>query len=331
MTPLALVVLGAGAAAICAVVVPPVRSLARAWGALDKPDERRIHARITPRLGGLAVFAAFLLMLLVAAAGGWMSFDRGMLRVPAFVAGGFLVLCVGALDDRRHVPALVKLGVEIVAALVVVYAGDCRITGISSPNGVFSLGLFAVPFTVVWIVLVTNAINLIDGMDGLAAGASTIALAAVAVVAYGFGMNNISALAAILAGACLGFLVHNFHPASIFLGDSGSLFIGFSLGVLSSFARAKGTTGAITLATLLILALPLGDTLLAVERRYRTGLSATSLRSHLGALSRILRPDRNHLHHRLLRAGLGQRAASYALYALQLIACIYAVYLLVRG
>jgi UDP-GlcNAc:undecaprenyl-phosphate GlcNAc-1-phosphate transferase len=151
------------------------------------------------------------------------------------------------------------------------------------------------------------------------------------VVAYGFGMNNISALAAILAGACLGFLVHNFHPASIFLGDSGSLFIGFSLGVLSSFARAKGTTGAITLATLLILALPLGDTLLAVERRYRTGLAATSLRSHLGGLARILRPDRNHLHHRLLRLGLGQRTASYALYALQLIACIYAVYLLVRG
>jgi UDP-GlcNAc:undecaprenyl-phosphate GlcNAc-1-phosphate transferase len=331
MTPPVLIALAVAAALLCAVLVPPVRALARAWGALDEPGARRIHEQTTPRLGGLAVFAAFLLVVVAGFAVGILEPGAGDLRVPAFVAGALLVLAVGALDDKRHVPALVKLAVEIVAALIVVYAGDCRINAISSPGGFFRLGLFAIPFTVLWIVLVTNAINLIDGMDGLAAGASTIALAAVAVVATGFDMPNVAALAVILAGACVGFLVHNFHPASIFLGDSGSLFIGFSLGVLSSYARAKGTTGAITLATLLLLALPLGDTLLAVERRYRTGLAASSLRSHLGGLSRILRPDRNHLHHRLLRSGLGQRAASFTLYALQAIACIYAVYLLVRG
>jgi UDP-GlcNAc:undecaprenyl-phosphate GlcNAc-1-phosphate transferase len=178
---------------------------------------------------------------------------------------------------------------------------------------------------------VTNALNLIDGIDGLATGTAVIALVTVAVIARGFGFTNVAALAAILAGACLGFLVFNFHPASIFLGDSGSLFIGFALGVLSSYARAKGTTGAITLATLLIVALPLGDTFTAVTRRYFNGLAPHSPRSHLAAFGRIFKPDSNHLHHRLLRAGLGQRAATYFLYGIQAIACAYAVYLLVRG
>src|SRR5262249_5713412 len=155
-------------------------------------------------------------------------------------------------------------------------------------------------------------------------------LGSVAIIAQGFDFPTIAVLAAVLAGACAGFLVHNFHPATIFLGDSGSLFIGFSIGVLSSYARAKGTTGAITFATLLIVALPLGDTLTAIGRRYLKGLAAHSLRSHIAGLGRIFQPDTNPLHDRLLRAGLGQRGATYALYIIQAIACAYAIYLLVR-
>jgi UDP-GlcNAc:undecaprenyl-phosphate GlcNAc-1-phosphate transferase len=246
--------------------------------------------------------------------------------------GALLVVTVGAVDDVRHLGPLVKLGVEIGAACIVVYGGGCRITGLSSPaGGLLDLGVLAAPFTVIWIVLVTNALNLIDGIDGLATGTAAIALVAVALIARGFGFATVAQMAVILGGACVGFLIFNFHPASIFLGDSGSLFIGFSIGVLSSYARAKGTTGAITLATLLIVALPLGDTFTAMTRRYFNGLAPQSPRSHLAGLVRMFQADRNHLHHRLLAAGFGQRAATYFLYGIQAIACAYAVYLLIRG
>jgi UDP-GlcNAc:undecaprenyl-phosphate/decaprenyl-phosphate GlcNAc-1-phosphate transferase len=318
------------AAACCAALVPLVRRLALATGALDIPAERSIHPSPTPRLGGLAVLAAFVIVVAIAAGAGLLG-GGARPQLPAFFAGALLVAAVGAIDDLRRLRATIKLAVEIVAAVLVVYLGGCRFEGISGPGGVIGLGALAAPFTVVWIVLVTNAVNLVDGIDGLAAGTAGIALVAVAVIALGFDLPAVGALAAILAGACLGFLFHNFHPASIFLGDSWSLFIGFTLGVLSTYARAKGTTGAITLATILIVALPLGDALWAVERRYVKGLAPQSLRSHLAGLARIFRPDRNHLHHRLLRAGLDQRAASYALYGIQAIACATAVYLLVRG
>jgi UDP-GlcNAc:undecaprenyl-phosphate GlcNAc-1-phosphate transferase len=128
----------------------------------------------------------------------------------------------------------------------------------------------------------------------------------------------------------VGFLAFNLHPASIFLGDAGSLFLGFSIAVLATYARAKESTGAITIGTLLIVALPVGDTLFAIRRRYFQGLAVASPRSHLAGLSRVFQPDRNHIHHRLLRVGFGQRAAAWALYGIQAIACAYAIYLLVK-
>ncbi len=316
------------AAVASATMVPLARRAAFALGAVDVPDERHQHGRATARLGGLAVFGAFTLVVIVLLATG--RVDGNAFSVPIFFGSALLVLGAGAVDDVRRLRAHVKLAVEVGAALVVVYGGHIRITGISSPGGVVDLGWLAGPFTVLWIVIVTNAINLVDGIDGLAAGTSILALGSVAIIAHGFDFTAVAVLAAVLAGACAGFLVHNFHPATIFLGDSGSLFIGFSIGVLSSYARAKGTTGAITIATLLIVALPLGDTLSSIGRRYFKGLAAHSLRSHLAGLGRIFTPDNNHLHHRLLRAGLGHRGATYALYLIQAIACAYAIYLLVR-
>jgi UDP-GlcNAc:undecaprenyl-phosphate/decaprenyl-phosphate GlcNAc-1-phosphate transferase len=318
------------AAAASATLVPLARRAAFALGAIDVPDERHQHGRATARLGGIAVFGAFALVFIVLLAAGRVAGSPSGLSLPIFFGTAILVLAAGAIDDVRRLRAHVKLAVEIGAAVIVVYAGNCRITGISSPGGVVELGWLAGPFTVVWIVLVTNAINLVDGIDGLAAGTSILALGSVAIIAHGFDLVTVATLAAVLAGACAGFLIHNFHPATIFLGDSGSLFIGFTIGVLSSYARAKGTTGAITIATLLIVALPLGDTLSSIGRRYFKGLAAHSLRSHLAGLGRIFTPDNNHLHHRLLRAGLGHRGATYALYFIQAIACAYAIYLLVR-
>lgn len=321
------------AAVASATLVPLARRAAFALGAIDVPDERHLHGRTTARLGGLAVFGAFTLVVVLLGVTGRLDASSSAapsVSLPIFFGSTLLVLGAGALDDVKRLRAHVKLAVEIGAALIVVYGGNIRITGISSPGGVLELGWLAGPFTVLWIVLVTNAINLVDGIDGLAAGTSILALGSVAIIAHGFDFTTVALLAAVLAGACAGFLVHNFHPATIFLGDSGSLFIGFSIGVLSSYARAKGTTGAITIATLLIVALPLGDTLSSIGRRYFKGLAAHSLRSHLAGVGRIFTPDNNHLHHRLLRAGLGHRGSTYALYLIQAIACAYAIYLLVR-
>ena len=319
-----------GASALLSIaLVPWVRRLALAWGAVDVPDPNKITVRTTARLGGLAVLLSSATVLAVASAFGRVSLTVAPPKVAPFALGALLVAGVGAFDDFRRLRPLSKLAVEIVAALIVVVAGDCRIGGFSSPGGVVGLGSLAVPFTVVWIVLVTNAVNLIDGIDGLAAGTSAIALVTIGVIARGFGFPTVTAFAAVLVGACLGFLVFNVHPASIFLGDTGSLLLGFSIGVLSSYARAKGSTGAITLGTLLIVALPLGDTMFAIRRRYFRGLAPRSLRSHVAGFTRILQPDRNHLHHRLLRLGLGHRGAAWALFAIQAAACAYAVYLLV--
>jgi UDP-GlcNAc:undecaprenyl-phosphate GlcNAc-1-phosphate transferase len=324
-----LAILAAIAAAICAVTVPWVRRLALARGAVDLPEARRELARPTPRLGGLAVFLGAAVALALAALTGKIAPGVRPPGLWALTAGTLLVLGVGVVDDLRGLRPPVKLAIEVVAALVVVWAGGCRINALSIPGGVFHLGAMAVPFTVLWIVLVTNALNLIDGIDGLAAGTSAITLIAVAVIAHGFGYPMVAACAAAVAGACLGFLVFNHHPASIFLGDSGSLVLGFVIAVLSTHARAKGAAGAVTLATLLIVALPLGDTLFTIERRYFQGLRPGSPRSYLAGLRRIFQPDRRHLHHRLLRLGLGHRGAAYALYGIQAIACGYAVYLLI--
>jgi UDP-GlcNAc:undecaprenyl-phosphate GlcNAc-1-phosphate transferase len=325
-------ILAAAAIATSAALVPGVRRLARRVGAVDVPDERRVHAEPTARLGGVAVFLAFTIVLCIGRAVGWVNLSTPAPNILAFMIGATLVVTVGAVDDARRLGPLVKLAVEIVAAAIVVYGGGCQITGLSSPGGGFlDLGTLSAPFSILWIVLVTNALNLIDGIDGLAAGTAAIAMMAVALIARGFGFATVAQLAVVLGGACLGFLLFNFHPASIFLGDSGSLFIGFGIAVLSSYARAKGTTGAITLATLLIVALPLGDTFTAMTRRYFNGLLPGSPRSHLAGVVRMFQADRNHLHHRLLAAGFGQRAATYFLYGIQAIACAYAVYLLIRG
>ena len=322
----------AGAAALgAALLVPGVKRLALKGGAVDVPEARRVSTRVTPRLGGLAIFLAFALVIGLFGLLGKVSLAVGTPRVVAFFVAAALVVGVGALDDFRPLRPHAKLIVELAAALIVVYGGNCRIAGVSMPGRpAVLLGAATVPITVLWIVLVTNAVNLIDGIDGLAAGTSAIALLTIAVIAHGFGYPTVSAFAVALVGACVGFLIFNVHPASIFLGDAGSLFLGFAIAVLSTYARAKESTGAITIGTLLIVALPVGDTLFAIRRRYFRGLAVGSWRSHLAGMTRVFQPDRNHIHHRLLRVGLGQRGVAWALYGIQALACGYALYLLVR-
>jgi UDP-GlcNAc:undecaprenyl-phosphate/decaprenyl-phosphate GlcNAc-1-phosphate transferase len=310
------------AAAFCAVFIPFVKKVARSLNVLDYPDERRVNKTPIPRLGGVAIFASFVAVL----AGAWAA-DVNPRGVLGFALGGGIIFLTGVVDDVWNLRPRSKLLCELLAALVVVYLGGCQVSAVTVP-GVGSVALpwhVATAVAVVWLVAVTNAVNLMDGLDGLAAGISTLALASIWMIAGG-AHGSVSILCAILIGSCIGFLAYNFHPATIFMGDSGSLFLGFSCGVLSTYAPTKAATGVITFVPVLLLALPIADSLWAAGRRYSKGLVPGDVRSHVAGLARMFVPDRLHVHHRLLRAGLSQRAAVYVLYGVQGAACAIAVF-----
>lgn len=322
------------AAALCALAIPLVKRIAQAFNVVDKPDERRVHKTPTPRLGGVAIFASFVAVLAAA----WLfgaklsaAADVNPRGVIGFAFGGGIIFLTGVADDVLNLRARSKLLAELLAALVVVYFGGCEVNAISVPGH----GSVALPWylgtlvAVLWLVAVTNAVNLMDGLDGLAAGISILALATIWTIAGG-AHGSVSILCSILIGSCLGFLAYNSHPASIFMGDSGSLFLGFSCGVLSTYAPTKAATGAITFIPVLVLALPIADTTWAIARRYSKGLVPGDARSHVAGFARLFVPDRLHVHHRLLRAGLSQRGAVYVLYGFQAIACAIAVFFVLR-
>ena len=311
------------AIAVTYVTTPAVIWLARALGAVDLPGGRRAHREPTPRIGGLAVFIGFAAGLAFAAYLTGYLFDmpspgvywRGM----ALAAIGLLV--VGLIDDLWGLSFQWKFAAQTLAA---VYMWQCgfRIEAITHPfGGILELGVFSLPLTLLWIVGITNAVNLIDGLDGLAAGIALITTSSLAVIALVRGELGLSAACVALAGSLIGFLRYNFNPARIFLGDSGSLFLGFVLAVTAVRGSQKGPAAVAILVPLLVLGLPLLDTGLAVVRRlYRLG--NRGLRSETHVLSYVARnitevflPDRGHIHHRLLDLGMSHRGAVISLYA----------------
>ena len=299
--------LGAMSAVLAVVVTPAVRTLAARFGAVDAPGGRRIHQGHVPRLGGVAVLLAGLGSLALAQVSGSSVFGNLTNRNldPAWLlAGTLVVLGGGIVDDIRHIGPLSKLGVAGVAA-VLALAGGCGFSVVSNPftGSPVALGPLAGTVTVVWIVLIVNAVNLIDGLDGLATGVGLIAAATIFVVSMAQDRADAACLAATLGGALLGFLFYNFPPASIFLGDSGSLPLGFLLAILSIQGRGKGPTAVVILVPILALGLPIMDTAVAVARRYL-----------LAGSSAVFRPDREHIHHRLVERGLAPRRAVLLLY-----------------
>ncbi|CAM3619637.1 MraY family glycosyltransferase [Hydrogenibacillus schlegelii] len=278
------------------VATPLVRRLAFAVGAVDVPDARKVHRGVMPRLGGLAIFLGFL------AGVGWLS--AGFAEIGAALLGGVIVVLTGALDDRFGLSPLVKLIGQMLAAAVVIAAG-IRMEFIHLPfaaEKTLEFGLLAVPITLFWIVGVTNAINLIDGLDGLAAGVTAIAAATMFVLSLQLGNVPAALMAAALVGSLAAFLIFNFHPAKIFMGDSGSLFLGYMMAVMAllGFKQVALTS---FIVPLLVLAVPLSDTLFAIVRRMLNGQS-------------IAAPDKRHLHHALLAVGLSHRQAVLAIYGL---------------
>lgn len=294
------------------VLTPWVRELAFSWGAVDKPDARKVHKTIMPRMGGLAVYLAFVPVVLLS--------QEINAAVIGLLLGGTIVMVLGIIDDIRCLPAKVKLLGQIAAASVVIPFG-IKVHYITNPfsGELFFLGWLAVPLTVFWIVAVTNAINLIDGLDGLAGGVSFIAALTLGAVAFSqwyffgvSGMTGVVLISLILASALLGFLKHNFHPATIFLGDSGSMFLGFSLAVLSIMSFTKSATAISVIIPLVILGLPLLDTFFAILRRFFKHRP-------------IFQPDKEHLHHQLLAMGLSHRQAVLVIYAVSSILGLSAV------
>lgn len=300
---------------IAYVATPVVKNLAFKWGAVDIPkDDRRMHKHPIPRMGGLAIFLGFLLSVLICVP--LTAELRGMLL------GCVIIVVLGIFDDIYALGAKLKFAVQILAALVAVYAGN-RITIMSNPN-IFSdepiwvLGWLSIPVSVLWIVAITNAVNLIDGLDGLACGVSTISSLTMLVIALCVSDPSVAVLMAALSGACIGFLPYNMNPAKIFMGDTGSTFLGFVMAVTSINGLFKLYNIISFAVPFLMLGLPIFDTCSAIVRRVSHGQSPMA-------------PDRSHVHHKLIDMGFTQKQAVAVLYVISAILGLSAVVLTTSG
>ncbi|MDR3214871.1 MAG: undecaprenyl/decaprenyl-phosphate alpha-N-acetylglucosaminyl 1-phosphate transferase [Bacilli bacterium] len=258
------------------------------------PGARHIHKKITPRMGGLAIYSAFFI--------GTALFVKGDQQIMALLIGGFIIGLCGIIDDLVELKALNKLAFQILATLVIIFYGQIRLTNIHLPGGInIDFGILSTLVTIIWIIGITNAVNLIDGMDGLCAGVTSIILATFAMLSYMQDRSDIVIIAIILLAAILGFLFFNFHPALIFMGDTGSLFIGFmiaSISLLGFKSSAFLTLGP----AIFILAIPILDTFLSIIRRKLKGV-------------KIMSPDKEHLHHTLMyKIGLSHTKTVLVIY-----------------
>lgn len=281
-------------------------------GAIDIPkDNRRMHTKAMPRFGGMAIY--------IGTIGAMIAFLPLNAKLLGVIAGGTLIFLVGIYDDIKGMPARVKLGAQIICA-VILFLFSVRISFVSNP---FGDGFFFFPWwlslivTIIWIVGITNTVNLIDGLDGLAAGIAFIASISISYTAFLTGRPEISMATLAIAGACVGFLPFNFNPAKIFMGDSGSLFLGFMLAGISVMGPMKSATIIATVVPMLVLALPIFDTVFAIIRRLVNGKP-------------IMEADKGHLHHRIMAVGLGQKRTVLTLYGISGIMGVAAI-LLSRG
>lgn len=295
--------LALAAAAVSLALTPLARWLALRWGAIDQPDARRVHTTPTPRFGGLAIAAGVLLVAWVARVlpGPAAALDARPLL--GLTCAAVPILALGMADDRWSVSPWVKLAVQACAALTLTLFGF-GVPVLTNPFGpALELGVLNVPVTVLWVVVVTNAINLIDGLDGLASGVVIIACAALWVTARLHADFYVMFIAALMIGSCAGFLRWNFPPARVFMGDTGSQFLGLTLAAVSLLENRKGTAVLTLLLPLVALGVPLADSALAFVRRL-------SHRQH------VFRGDTSHVHHQLLAVGLSPRGALFAMWAM---------------
>ena len=287
---------------------PMVRKLAIKIGAVDVPkDDRRVHKEAMPFLGGIAIFASVVITVLI-----FLPLDRSTF---AILMGGTLIVMSGILDDLRDLSPKRKLLFQIAAAVILIMGGikiDFITNPFSSSSSLIMLGWMSIPITLFWVVGITNTVNLIDGLDGLAAGVAMISSISLMLVANKFSYTEITIISAILAGGCLGFLPFNFNPAKIFMGDTGALFLGFMLAAISIEGIMKSVATIAIVVPIIILGIPIFDTTFAIFRRLLNGQS-------------IMAADKGHLHHRLLNMGFSQRKTVLMLYGISSIFGLTAV------
>lgn len=296
---------------------PIAYRLAFKVGAVDVPrDKRRMHKKPTPRIGGVAIIFGFVVAVC--------CFGVMTRELTATLIGAAIIAVMGFVDDCKNLDAKLKFVIQIIAALVVILVGNIRISAFTNPN-VFSNSQYLVlPWwlsgiiTVLWIVFITNAVNFIDGLDGLAAGVSAIMSVSLVFIAVRVGEYSIAVVGLAIMGACFGFLPFNFNPAKIFMGDTGSTFLGFILATLSIQGVFKSYAVISFAVPLLILGLPLFDAMFAMIRRIYHGKSPMSA-------------DRGHLHHRLIDMGFSQKQTVFILYAISGVLGITAVLLAEYG
>ncbi len=295
--------------AVATVLTPLVLRFALRFHLYDLPNERKVHARPIPRLGGIAIVIGFFapltgLILLQTGLTVSTGLTSSMHLVGLFV-GGLAIAALGLYDDLKGADAKKKFAVQILVAALMWGLGY-RIELVSNPfGGQIALGWLSLPVTIFWFVGVMNAVNLIDGLDGLAGGVSLISISTLMVLALMDDKILAALMCACLAGSIVGFLFFNFNPARIFMGDTGSLFLGFVLAAFSISTSSKGSTAIALVVPLLVLALPIADTMLAIGRRVK-------------ARRPIFSADQEHIHHRLLRAGFSHRGAVLVLYIVAL-------------
>jgi len=276
--------------------LPVFGRVAAKWRIVDHPGIRKVHAVPIPRIGGIAMIigvlaAAFIVVPLEAA-------DR------YFLAAAGAVAAFGGMDDRFDLDYRVKLTCQLLAAVIVVIGGDIQIHSLTLDDRVMLPEWISIPLTLLFLVGITNAINLADGLDGLAGGTTFLILCALAMLAYSGGQVSSAALALTFAGAVLGFLRYNTFPATVFMGDAGSQLLGFAVGVLSLRATQSGDSAVSAATPILLLALPILDTLSVMVQRMSEGRSPFSA-------------DKNHIHHKLLSFGFDHHEAVMVIYAVQ--------------
>ena len=276
-----------------------IKKIANHIKALDIPDARKVHTKPMPRLGGLAIFFGFLL--------GYMLFGEQSIQMNSILIGSFIIILTGVVDDIKPLNAKTKLLAQIIAACILIFYGNIILDKITAFGLYIELGLLAYPITILFVVGCINIINLIDGLDGLSNGTCAIFYITIGIITILKGnINSLNAsLTFIMLGSTIGFLYHNFYPATIFAGDSGSMFQGFMIATISLLGFKTATIMSL-FVPLLILGIPILDTLFAIIRR-------------MLKKQPIFLPDKSHIHHQLLNLGLSHRNTVLAIYGMNIL------------
>lgn len=294
---------------VVAAIIPQIKKIAEHVGALDIPNERKVHKKPIARLGGIGIYFGFLV--------GYMIFGEATSIMNSVLIGSFILILTGSIDDIKPLKPLPKFFGQLLSALVVTVYGGILIKDISAFGIYLNFGIFAYPLTIFFILGCINCMNLIDGLDGLASGISAIFFLSIGIIAACRCKLDLSfVLTFIMLGSCLGFLVHNFNPASIFMGDSGSMFLGFIMSVITMLGYKNVMMSSLVIP-LLLLSVPILDTVFAIVRRRLKGESMS-------------KPDKSHIHHQFLKRGFSQRGTALTIYTITgLFATASIVYVLI--